>query len=98
RLQALLQACQDHLVLPQWLSESEPSWFGYPITVKDSSPMDRNAIVRYLESRHIGTRLLFGGNLLRQPAYVGVKHRVVGSLDQSAWVMRGTFSVGVHPA
>jgi CDP-6-deoxy-D-xylo-4-hexulose-3-dehydrase len=97
-LHALLQDCQDHLVLPEWLPESEPSWFGYPITVRDSSPVDRNAIVQYLESKHVATRLLFGGNLLRQPAYEGVKHRVVGSLDQSDWVMRGTFWVGVYPA
>jgi dTDP-4-amino-4,6-dideoxygalactose transaminase len=59
---------------------------------------DRNTIVRYLESKHVATRLLFGGNLLRQPAYAGVKHRVVGSLEQSDWVMRGTFWVGVYPA
>jgi CDP-6-deoxy-D-xylo-4-hexulose-3-dehydrase len=97
-LHSLLQDCQEHLVLPEWLPESEPSWFGYPITVKDSSPRDRNAIVRHLESKHIATRLLFGGNLLRQPAYEGVKHRVVGSLDQSDWIMRGTFWVGVYPA
>jgi CDP-6-deoxy-D-xylo-4-hexulose-3-dehydrase len=97
-LHSLLQDAQDHLVLPEWLPESEPSWFGYPITVRDSSPVDRNAIVKYLESKHIATRLLFGGNLLRQPAYAGVKHRVVGSLDQSDWIMRGTFWVGVYPA
>ncbi len=97
-LHSLLQDCQDHLVLPEWLPESEPSWFGYPITVKDSSPVDRNAIVRYLESKHVATRLLFGGNLLRQPAYAGIEHRVVGSLEQSDWVMRGTFWVGVYPA
>jgi CDP-4-dehydro-6-deoxyglucose reductase, E1 len=97
-LHSLLQDAQEHLVLPEWLPESEPSWFGYPITVKDSSPVDRNAIVRYLESKHIATRLLFGGNLLRQPAYEGIKHRVVGSLDHSDWVMRGTFWVGVYPA
>jgi CDP-6-deoxy-D-xylo-4-hexulose-3-dehydrase len=59
--------------------------------------VDRNTIVKYLESKHGATRLVFGGNLLRQPAYEGVKHRVVGSLDQSDWVMRGTFWVGVYP-
>jgi CDP-6-deoxy-D-xylo-4-hexulose-3-dehydrase len=96
-LHSLLQDCQDHLVLPEWLAESEPSWFGYPITVRDSSPVDRNALVRHLESKHVATRLLFGGNLLRQPAYEGVKHRTVGSLEQSDWVMRGTFWVGVYP-
>jgi CDP-6-deoxy-D-xylo-4-hexulose-3-dehydrase len=97
-LHSLLQDCQDRIVLPEWLPESEPSWFGYPITVRDSSPVDRNAVVQYLESKHVATRLLFGGNLLRQPAYEGVKHRVVGALDQSDWVMRGTFWVGVYPA
>ena len=96
-LHSMLQDCREHLVLPEWLPESEPSWFGYPITVRDSSPVDRNTIVKYLESKHVATRLLFGGNLLRQPAYEGVKHRVVGSLDQSDWVMRGTFWVGVYP-
>jgi CDP-4-dehydro-6-deoxyglucose reductase, E1 len=97
-LHSLLQDAQEHLVLPEWLPESEPSWFGYPITVRDSSPIGRNAIVKYLESKHIATRLLFGGNLLRQPAYAGIAHRVVGSLDQSDWIMRGTFWVGVYPA
>jgi CDP-6-deoxy-D-xylo-4-hexulose-3-dehydrase len=97
-LHSLLQDAQEYLVLPEWLPESEPSWFGYPITVKDSSPVSRSDIVKHLESKHIATRLLFGGNLLRQPAYAGVKHRVVGSLDQSDWIMRGTFWVGVYPA
>jgi CDP-6-deoxy-D-xylo-4-hexulose-3-dehydrase len=97
-LHSLMEECREHLVLPEWLPESEPSWFGYPITVRDSSPVDRNAIVRYLETKHIANRLLFGGNLLRQPAYEGVEHRVVGALDHSDWVMRGTFWVGVYPA
>ncbi len=92
-----LKAYEDFFILPQATPDAEPSWFGFPITVRESTPFTRNDLVRFLESREIGTRLLFGGNLLCQPAYVGVPHRVVGSLENTDRVMNGTFWIGVFP-
>jgi CDP-6-deoxy-D-xylo-4-hexulose-3-dehydrase len=87
----------DLFHLPAATPNSEPSWFGYAITVKDDAPFTRLELIEFLESRKIGTRLLFGGNLVRQPAYIGMKHRVVGDLTGSNLITRGTFWVGVHP-
>jgi CDP-6-deoxy-D-xylo-4-hexulose-3-dehydrase len=92
-----LEEVKDFLLLPEATPNSEPSWFGFPITVRDASPVGRNQLVRVLEARKIGTRLLFGGNLLRQPAYQGVTRRVVGDLANADRVMRHTFWVGVYP-
>jgi CDP-6-deoxy-D-xylo-4-hexulose-3-dehydrase len=79
------------------LPGAEPSWFGFAMRVRESAPFDRNALVAFLESRLIATRLLFGGNLLRQPAYQGAPMRLAGPLDHADQVMRGTFWVGCHP-
>ena len=76
---------------------SEPSWFGFLMRVRDDAPFERNALVYFLERQGIATRLLFGGNLLRQPAYVGIEHRVVGGLENTDATMRGSFWVGCHP-
>ena len=76
---------------------AEPSWFGFPMRVRDEAGFDRNAIVAFLESRGIATRLLFGGNLVRQPAYAGLHFRAVGELPRTDEVMRGTFWVGCYP-
>ncbi|MBP1771362.1 MAG: putative aminotransferase [Holophagaceae bacterium] len=92
-----LKPLEDWLQLPEATSESEPSWFGFPITVRDASPVRRNALVQSLNEARIGTRLLFGGNLLRQPAYAGIPHRKVGDLHQADRVMNDTFWVGVFP-
>ena len=81
----------------QSISDSNPSWFGFAITVKETAPFDRREIVQYLEEHKIGTRLLFGGNLLKQPAYKGVKHKVFQELTNSDVIMRDTFWVGVWP-
>ena len=97
RLMEGLDDLEEHLILPEATPESEPSWFGFPIAVRPESPVSRNEIVRSLEERGIATRLLFGGNLLRQPAYRNIEHRVVGDLTNSDFVMENVFWVGVYP-
>lgn len=92
-----LQDLQDVLVLPEPAPNSEPSWFGFPIFVKEDAPFTRNELVRYLEENRIGTRLLFAGNLIRQPAYQGLDYRVIGDLSNSDHVMNSTFWVGIYP-
>lgn len=88
---------QDVFHLPVATPHSEPSWFGYAITVRKEAPFSRLELIQHLESRHIGTRLLFGGNMIHQPAYQGLKYRVVGSLEVSDLISDGTFWIGVHP-
>lgn len=97
-LTAKLSANEDKLLLPKATAGSEPSWFGFPITVKKESPLTRNELVKTLEQNKIGTRLLFAGNLIKQPAYRGVNYRVVGSLERTDTIMNDTFWVGVYPA
>ena len=87
----------EHLILPEATPHSEPSWFGYLISVRPDAPFSRNELTAHLESRQIATRLLFGGNLLRQPAHRERPHRVVGSLANSDFVMQHTFWIGVYP-
>ena len=97
RLHAGLQEHTDVLVLPEATPRSNPSWFGFAIAVRPDAPFTRHAMVRYLEERKIGTRQLFGGNLVRQPAYKEAPHRIVGSLANSDFVMRQVFWIGVYP-
>jgi CDP-6-deoxy-D-xylo-4-hexulose-3-dehydrase len=92
-----LRPLEEHLILPEATPGSDPSWFGFPITVRETAPVSRNDLVRALESRKIGTRLLFGGNLLRQPAYKDIPHRKVGNLETADRIMNQTFWVGVYP-
>ncbi|MGA2081020.1 MAG: lipopolysaccharide biosynthesis protein RfbH [Holophaga sp.] len=96
-LRRALEPLQHALVLPEATPGAEPSWFGLPLTCRDGSSQTRNQVVQALEEARIGTRLLFGGNLLRQPAYRDVPHRVVGSLDESDRVMNSMFWLAVHP-
>ena len=84
-------------MLPKPTEYSDPSWFGFAITVKDKSPISRNDLVIKLNEKKIGTRLLFGGNLLRQPAFIGTPRRVVEDLKNSDIVMNQTFWIGVWP-
>lgn len=92
-----LSDLQDMLLLPEGTPNSIPSWFGFPITLNETAPISRNELVRELEEKRIGTRLLFGGNLLKQPAYQGIKHRVVGNLANTDMIMENTFWLGVYP-
>jgi CDP-6-deoxy-D-xylo-4-hexulose-3-dehydrase len=97
RLHAGLADLADVFVLPQATPGSEPSWFGYPLAVRPGAPFDRRALVDYLHGQKIGTRQLFGGNLLRQPAYAGVPCRQVGDLASSDFIMNQVLWVGVYP-
>ncbi|MFZ2227648.1 MAG: lipopolysaccharide biosynthesis protein RfbH [Candidatus Nanopelagicaceae bacterium] len=87
----------EFLILPKATEHGDPSWFGFVITVRHPSPKSRNEIVQALNERKIGTRLLFGGNLLRQPAFIGTPRRVYGELKNTDVVMNDTFWIGVWP-
>jgi CDP-6-deoxy-D-xylo-4-hexulose-3-dehydrase len=92
-----LKPVEEYLLLPEATPGSDPSWFGFPIGVRKGAPFTRNALICHLEGNKIGTRLLFGGNLLRQPAYEGSATRAVGDLPNSDYVMNNVFWVGVYP-
>jgi CDP-6-deoxy-D-xylo-4-hexulose-3-dehydrase len=92
-----LKPFEPFFILPQPTPQSDPSWFGFVISVRPSAPFTRNDMVRALENHRIATRLLFGGNILRQPAYQDIPCRVVGSLDNADFVMNQTFWIGVYP-
>jgi CDP-4-dehydro-6-deoxyglucose reductase, E1 len=92
-----LSELEEFFIFPKPTENSDPSWFGFAITVKDNSPISRNDLVKQLNEKKIGTRLLFGGNLLRQPAFIGTPRRVVGDLKNSDIVMNQTFWIGVWP-
>jgi CDP-6-deoxy-D-xylo-4-hexulose-3-dehydrase len=86
------------LILPKATEGSDPSWFGFAITLEDNSKISRRDLINVLDTAKIGTRLLFGGNLVKQPAYRNVESRVVGNLDQTEKIMNDTFWVGVQPS
>jgi CDP-6-deoxy-D-xylo-4-hexulose-3-dehydrase len=92
-----LESLNDFLILPKATQDSRPSWFGFAITVRKESPKTRNEVVMALNEMKIATRLLFGGNLLRQPAFAGTPRRVFGELKNTDTVMLDTFWVGVWP-
>jgi CDP-6-deoxy-D-xylo-4-hexulose-3-dehydrase len=93
-----LKSCEEFLILPQATPKSDPSWFGFPITLRENAPVSRVDLLRYLDQEKIGTRLLFAGNLIRQPYMVGRNYRVSGSLENTDIVMKDTFWIGVQPA
>lgn len=87
----------DSFILPQATADADPAWFAYPVTVKENSGFSRTELTNYLDKNKIETRNLFGGNLLRQPAYQDIAHRVSGSLQNSDTVMNNTFFLGTYP-
>jgi CDP-6-deoxy-D-xylo-4-hexulose-3-dehydrase len=86
------------LILPKATEGSDPSWFGFAITLEDNSKISRRELINLLDTAKIGTRLLFGGNLVKQPAYRNVESRVVGNLDHTEKIMNSTFWVGIQPS
>jgi len=88
---------EPFFILPEATPGSDPSWFGFPLAVRETAPFSRLDAVNYLEGHRIATRLLFGGNLTRQPAYQGVRYRIVGDLKNSDFVMNQVFWIGVYP-
>lgn len=96
-LKAALRPLEGYLILPEATPGSDPSWFGFPLGVRDDAPFTRNELTQTLEENKIGTRLLFGGNLIRQPAYEGWPFRVIGDLPNTDFVMNNVFWIGVYP-
>jgi len=97
RLYQGLKPYEEVLLLPTWSERADPSWFAFPITVRPDAPFTRRELVTFLEERNIETRLLFAGNVIRQPGYRHIEHRTAGDLPNSDLVMRSTFFVGVYP-
>ncbi|MGE8061422.1 lipopolysaccharide biosynthesis protein RfbH [Pseudomonas sp. NPDC089547] len=92
-----LAGCADKLILPRATADSDPSWFGYPITLRDGCGINRVELVRYLDEQGVGTRLLFAGNLTRQPYMQGLNYRVSGELPVTDKIMNDTFWIGLWP-
>ena len=98
-LKERLNNCEQFLhLLPEATEHSDPSWFSFPITVKENCPVTRLELLTYLDQHKIGTRLLFAGNLTRQPYMIGANFRISGDLTNTDNVMNNTFWIGVQPA
>ena len=96
-LKAALKPLEDVFILPEATPNSDPSWFGFPIAVRESAPFTRDELTRHFDAKKIGTRLMFAGNLLRQPAYAGIECRVIGDMKNTDFVMNQVFWLGVFP-
>ena len=92
-----LENYSNYLVLPEATEGSDPSWFGFPITVKENNKFSKNDIVNFLELKKIMTRQLFAGNITRQPAYANVNYRIIDKLENTDYIMNNTFFIGVYP-
>ena len=101
RLREGLESVQDRLILPEPASDSTPSWFGFIVSLRPESGLDRNRVTRYIEAHNVQTRLLFSGNLIRHPCFDGIRdtdaYRVSGGLETTDFIMRNSFWVGVYP-
>lgn len=97
-LKSRLASCEEFLILPEATARSAPSWFGFPITLRSNAPTTRGDLLNYLNQFHVGTRLLFAGNLTRQPYMIGRNYRISGELTNTDIVMHNTFWIGVQPS
>jgi CDP-6-deoxy-D-xylo-4-hexulose-3-dehydrase len=88
---------QEELILAEPTNHSDPSWFGFPFTIKSTSKFNRSDLIKFLDNRKIATRLLFAGNILRQPGYLNINSRKVSSLENSNVILENSLWVGVHP-
>lgn len=93
-----LVSCEEFMILPEPTQYSDPSWFGFPITLRENSPVSRLELLQYLDESRVGTRLLFAGNLTRQPYLAGKNFRISGELRNTDFIMNNTFWIGVQPA
>lgn len=96
-LKERLKSCEEFLVLPEATEGSEPSWFGFPLTIKEAASVNRVELLKYLDQYKIGTRLLFAGNLTRQPYFEFRKYRISGELTNTDIIMNNTLWIGVYP-
>ena len=96
-LRAQVAEMEEFFLLPEPTPNSGPSWFGFPLSVRDGAPFERTALLRHLDERKVGSRLLFGGDLTRQPAYEGLPFRVVGELVNTDYILRNSFWIGLYP-
>jgi CDP-4-dehydro-6-deoxyglucose reductase, E1 len=92
-----LKKYEKYFILPNWENESDVSWFGFPIFVKNNAPFTRDEVVNFLENSKVATRMLFGGNLIKQPAYENIKYRINNDLSNTDLVMKNLFWIGVYP-
>ncbi|PMG94758.1 lipopolysaccharide biosynthesis protein RfbH [Vibrio breoganii] len=92
-----LASCEEFIILPEATAKSDPSWFGFPITIREDSGIDRVDLLKFMDQYKIGTRLLFAGNLTRQPYFENVEYRVVGDLSNTDLIMNNTLWIGVYP-
>lgn len=96
-LKEQLKSLEEHLILPKATPNSDPSWFGFPITLRPERKIDRKKLLEYLNNKKVGTRLLFAGNLIRQPYFKDITYRLASSLENSDLVMNHTFWIGIYP-
>lgn len=97
KIKSELQKYDELLIMPEATKNSDPSWFGFPITVRENDKFTRNELIMYLEKNMIMTRLLFAGNITKQPGYLDIECRIVGDLKNTDYIMNNTFFIGVYP-